>query len=473
MAFNLDRTLNWAEIRENPESPADVAFLTELQGNILKGHGREHTSNIFIRFNDAEAGRKLLVSLEPKITFAYEALKEADYFNDTHLVGEPFIAVFLTADGYRFLGLDEKMPDDEAFRAGMVTRAGLNDPPSAEWDGFLLSPHCMIMVAASDQREEGASKTVTNGAARDAAAASMIEWLRGSGAIESCEQQLGDALFNADGNGIEHFGYVDGRSQPLMLEDELIKEESVNWSPRIPLSQVIVPDKGGNLEVSCGSYFVFRKLRQDVREFKVREEQLFIEAGMQGKKDRAGASIVGRFENGWPVALPNPPKTVAGKVIDNDFNYKNDPEGLQCPFSAHIRKTNPRRPELMANLMARRGIPYGLRTDDPNGEDKEKMPAAGAEVGLLFMSYQSDLSVGFETTQIRWANAENFDFLPTALQPVGKDPVIGQGPGSKNRYPIEYGKKPLSQPVEFGNFVHMQGGAYFFAPSRSFFKQLP
>lgn len=280
--------------------------------------------------------------------------------------------------------------------------------------------------------------------------------------------QLGDALFNADCNGIEHFGYVDGRSQPLMLKEDIDQEPHDEWDPSIPLSQIIVADPAGEGDVSCGSYFVFRKLHQNVSGFKKAEEQLAKAAGIVDDQ-RAGASLVGRFENGTPVIASR----VAGKVgakgeTDNDFNYSGDPQGFRCPYAAHIRKTNPRTDDTKRHLMARRGIPYGLRQDDPNDENGQK-PGPEAEVGLLFMSYQSDLQQGFEFTQKLWADNPDFDFA-SPTQPVGIDPIIGQGENASNRYPKVWGHGPLTDAIEFGRYVTMKGGEYFFAPSRSFFE---
>jgi hypothetical protein len=57
-------------------------------------------------------------------------------------------------------------------------------------------------------------------------------------------EELGRSLVNADGHGIEQFGYVDGRSQPLFLDednkDETDEQDGTdNWDPAFPLGQVI------------------------------------------------------------------------------------------------------------------------------------------------------------------------------------------------------------------------------------------
>jgi Dyp-type peroxidase family len=328
----------------------------------------------------------------------------------------------------------------------------------------------MVLIGADDPK----GWTGHPGAARDTALSDFLAHVSSFGpGITALPAIKGDALFNReDGNGIEHFGYVDGRSQPLMLKEDLATEPAKNWDPEIPLGQVLLRDPGGALEVSCGSYFVFRKLEQDVKGFKVAEAALAETLGMKDPDDeRAGASVVGRFENGTAVAL-SPSEIVLGqdKTVDNDFNYDNDPSGSKCPYAGHTRKTNPRQAGTKIRLMARRGIPFGTRDDDPNDGAIDNKPVGG--VGLLFMAYQSDLVEQFEFTQRLWVN--NAGFHPDGLQPVGTDPVIGQGAVSdgKQRYPTAWGVLPLSEPQTFGGFVTMRGGEYFFAPSLSFLKSL-
>jgi len=142
-------------------------------------------------------------------------------------------------------------------------------------------------------------------------------------------------------------------------------------------------------------------------------------------------------------------------------------------YAAHIRKTNPGDKVKNSNsrLMARRGITYGIRTDELNDSKLDNKPSDN--VGLLFMAYQSSIEKQFEFTQQSWANNADFNF-DSPNQPVGIDPVIGQPHGGGlQRYPLHYGVGPLSEPFDFSGFVKLKGGEYFFAPSLSFFKQLP
>ena len=82
------------------------------------------------------------------------------------------------------------------------------------------------------------------------------------------------------GNGLEHFGYIDGRSQPLMLLEDIEKESRdegiAQWDPTFPLTTALVPDPlvADAEELAFGSFFVFRKLEQNVRGFKTLEQNL-------------------------------------------------------------------------------------------------------------------------------------------------------------------------------------------------------
>jgi Dyp-type peroxidase family len=471
MGIDLDRTLSWTKAlaAHSADDAATLAMLNDLQGNILKGHGRRHTANLFLRFapDGIAAAKAFLASIGREVTTALDQLTGATLRKTTGKDAGPFIALLLSAAGYRALGLGDTMPNDAAFLEGMAGRP-LADPPREQWEAtFSGEIHAMLLLAADGDDP-------TSGVARDALHSDMLARIAGtSGAVMLAGEVLGNALFNADGNGIEHFGYVDGRSQPLMLEEDIAVELPHGprpgvWNPAIPLSQVLVRDPGGELAVSCGSYFVFRQLEQDVRGFKERELALAEHLG--GIGELAGASVVGRFENGTPVVRSDDEIPLApGARVDNAFTYEGDPKGLKCPYAGHIRKTNPRTDSTKVHLMARRGIPYGTRSDGPNDDQLDNKPTGG--VGLLFMAYQASIVNQFEFTQRLWANNAGFDFA-SPDQPVGIDPIIGQPAGaSPQRFVKDWGSAPGDR-FDFSGFVTMKGGEYFFAPAISQLKRL-
>jgi Dyp-type peroxidase family len=472
MPVNLTTTLNWETAGGDTRK-----MLEDLQGNILKGHGREHTAHLFLNFgNNPAKAKPVLRSVGRQVQSALDQLRDAKVFRTTKLSGCCFLSFYMTAAGYAALGIAAtKQPSGAAFKAGHRARAAdLNDPPPSSWDKHLKQDaparivHGMLLIADTTEAE------VLAQADRWAALLAL-------GGITVIGRDIGKAFKNKAGHGLEHFGYVDGRSQPLLLKQDVDAEAAsagvAKWDPAFPLKQVLVPDKGGASSVSSfGSYFVFRKLEQNVKGFKDREEALATALGLTGaNRERAGAMAVGRFEDGTPFIM----QQTDGLGPANDFNYNGDPNGAMCPFRSHIRKTNPRGESAVKlaqfgvtvasereHIMARRGITYGERTQDADKEFLDPKPTK--DVGLLFMAYMSSIENQFEFTQSTWAN--NISFVAPGS---GLDPVIGQGKNaaSETRWPDGFGN-PNKASFDFHGFVTMKGGEYFFAPSKSFLTAL-
>jgi len=166
---------------------------------------------------------------------------------------------------------------------------------------------------------------------------------------------------------------------------------------------------------------------------------------------------VGRFKDGTPVIESEIP--ASPDKVPNDFDYSEADSASKCPFHAHIRKTNPRGKgnSERGRRITRRGIPYG----EPSDEEK----------GLLFMSYQADLSRQLEFMQQSWSDNPNF-----SSSGAGLDSVTGQlGNRSGLADPSffkEHGNPGSVQKLSFGQFVTLKGAAYFFTPSISFLTSL-
>ena len=476
-------------LASNPNAD-ELDMLAVLQGNILKPHGRKVTAHVFLHFDSAQvtAVRAFLRAFGTKLTPASVQLANAAKIRTARRAGKaapttpPFISCMVSASGYAALGLGPSAtPTDSAFRDGLKSRGGaLSDPSVKKWDaGYRGDIHAMVLIGGDPEKNKPAkSKQV------DDALANLLNAIPAD-AIHVLGIERGRAYHNEHGDGIEHFGYVDGRSQPLLREDDINAESAhsdgiVRWNPAFPIKQVLVKDPAVSTANAFGSYFVFRKLEQNVKGFKKAEEalgkklqRLARQRGQQFDPELAGAMIVGRFEDGTPVLLQH--AEGMHNPVPNDFDYSGDPDGLKCPFHAHIRKTNPRGDtarifgvpleEERAHIMARRGITYGTRKLNRNGEFADK-PSKG--VGLLFMAYQSDIENQFEFTQRSWANSEGF------VKPdTGVDPVIGQGGTEKQTHRAGWGDADaLTHQTRFADFVTMKGGEYFFAPSISFFEAL-
>lgn len=432
-----------------------------LQGNILKGHGRNHTTNIFVKFGagkTVETKQWLKDFGENTVTSCKTQLRETERFQRNKVPGGMFFGIYLSAKGYEYLEKSAGNPNplakfqDQSFVQGMKN-AALQDPPVANWEeGFRGEIHAMILMADVDENKIGERAKL------------IIEEINQFGEVLTIE--YGNAIRNANNDGLEHFGYVDGISQPLFFKDEVDENKAVNlqplkFDPSAELDLVLTPDPFSTAVDAFGSYFVFRKLEEDVRGFKEAEEALAATLGLTGEdKERAGAMIVGRFEDGTPVTLSDTDKMLSSGVMNN-FNYNDDKKGAKCPFHGHIRKTNPRRDDNdKKHIMARRGITFGHRNVNTEVDPIfEQMPHGG--VGLLFMSFQKSLVNQFEFIQKTWANNKDFPHSNDGI-----DPIIGQGlPTSTGKFAQTYGDATTLQSASFDEFVHFRGGEYFFAPS--------
>ena len=180
---------------------------------------------------------------------------------------------FLTAEGYRFLGLNAQLFDSRAFRKGMkdqgdslpddIFSTGNKDPKPVRWEiGFRHTVHAMVQLG--DDNEPRLKGSVATLQAEQANIADILS-------IES-----GRALRRTVDKGkptervepIEHFGYFDGISQPLFTADDLNRyyqdkkgtKAAGKWDPSASLDLVLADDPFTSEADAYGSYLVYRKL---------------------------------------------------------------------------------------------------------------------------------------------------------------------------------------------------------------------
>lgn len=476
MAVTLDTPISWQNAAGD-----DAAMLDELQPNILKAHTREFLSMLFLRFGDAGEAKSLLkaltgVSGAALMKSAKTHFEEVKAFKTSGIKGTPYIGVGISALGYAALGIPQSAwPIDSSFRGGMKA-ASLGDPAFTEWESFYQGDlHAVILIG--DQLR----------GSRNRARTKVQSLLAARPSITVVRDEVGHGLHNRNGEGIEHFGYVDGRSQPLFVVEDIADETlrndgATNWDPGFGAGRAIVPDPAApDPTIHFGSYFVYRKLEQNVQRFKKEEKALADRLGLKGADaERAGAMLVGRFEDGSPLATQF--GDGAHNPVPNDFTYDSDPDGGKCPFFAHIRKVNPRGTggfepvdQERRHLMARRGQTYGVRTDDPNDGQIKNKPKK--DVGLLFMAFNVDIAEQFEFAQSTWANNPGFPAVPAGRSSPGLDLVIGQGARPDMDCPLPWGAD-FNIPTQHkttratSQTVTMKGGEYFFMPSLAFLRSL-
>ncbi len=425
--------------------------LADVQGVVLRGYTMPRARHLVLRVDSAPAARELLGSLvdggsrRPQIT------------TGTPWTEKPQVCLNLsvTAGGLRALGVPEESLAGfpEEFTAGAEARAdrvGDVGPSAPEhWLPVFRDPGFHLLFSLFGQ-SAAAVEQATDGLLAGTA----------PGLTELC--RLDAALL---GDHVDHFGYVDGISQPTVggapppgPPDRLPvapagafllghPSQFRDFTYPVPEPQAL----GRN-----GSFAAFRMLAQDVDAFR---EVLAEQSRRTGASpELVAAKLCGRWRNGTPLVLspdtgaPVPPVPAEGL---NDFGYAADPRGERCPIGSHIRRMNPRDSRVAGNgghqhRIVRRGLPYGPPSDPASPRD-------GQERGMLGLFIGVSLRDQFEFVMGQWANDGTF------APGLGRtqDPFLGAG-----------GALPLATPgggrtelTDLPRLVTTRGGAYCFVPS--------
>lgn len=149
---------------------------------------------------------------------------------------------------------------------------------------------------------------------------------------------------------------------------------------------------------------------------------------------------------------------------DNDFLFgTEDPQGLRCPFGAHVRRANPRESlspgsnDQIDISNRHRIIRVGRGYLGADGKTTE---------GLLFMCLNGDIERQFEFIQQTWMGSTKFHGLTAET-----DPIVGQGLPGDDSFTIPTRRGPVGlSPLP--RFVTMRGGGYFFLPGRQLLRFL-
>ena len=444
--------------------------LDHIQGLVLFGYGHlEYSAYLFLHLDDGVRGRAWLSSMAPQVTAAHEEK------------GDTAINIALTFAGLQTLGL----PEDglgtfpRQFQEGMAApdRARIlgdeGDSAPGLWQfGGPSTEEVHLLLLLFARTAEGREALVTR--QETALTAAGLRVLQ----RESSERPR---------HNQEHFGFRDGLSQPAIAgsparakpgETVLPTGEFLLGYPnaydQFPFAPTVAgpdlhsgltpdPDDSGRLSLGRnGTYLVFRKLQQQVGPF---WDFYRAQAAASGASDvaaearRLASKSVGRWRSGASLALS--PEEDSGDP-NNDFGYRAlDPDGLRCPFGAHVRRANPRdmlppaasdeSGTINHHRLLRRGRPYGPCLSDPETERDN-----GAERGLLFLALNANLRRQFEFVQQTWIGNPNFGGLYT-----DRDALLGADPTATVTIPALPVRTRL---CGLPQFVTMRGGGYFFLP---------
>ncbi|THU82835.1 fungal peroxidase [Dendrothele bispora CBS 962.96] len=444
---------------------SDVGLnLDDIQGDILIGMKKKKELFLFFSINDTATFKSKLASdIQPLVTTTNQLLAV-----DTQPTTALNIA--FSRSGLTALNVTDDL-GESLFNDGQFADAEALGDVKDNWaPGFAgTSVHGVILLASDT--DDNVNDELSN--VQNILGESITEIHRVSGAARPGDQE-----------GHEHFGYMDGISQPAV---EGFTSNVLPGQALIVAGEFILGASGDNTTrpdwAQGGSFLVFRQMQQKVPEFQkfVLDNALSVPGLTRDENaDLFGARLFGRWKSGAPIDLAplrDDPDLAADNTRNNNFTYDH-PEiagfdiatnQTNCPFSAHTRKTRPRADfgtEETARHIIRAGIPYGPEVTDAESASNTSSTDASLERGLAFVAYQSSISNGFHFVQQSWVNNANF-FFGKAVPP-GVDPIIGRVQDSAfDTARTVSGTNPLntSETITLDTeFIINRGGEYFFSP---------
>ena len=320
MSVDLNRPLAWTRASADAE-----AMLKGLQPNIVKEHVRDILRVLLLRFDDPRAARALLTHVAGLMKSAWEHLEEIDRYKQGGPPGTPYVGLGLTAAGYRALGLgEERIPGDPAFRRGAPadeTCEILGDVPVSEWEpAYRQQVHAAVLIGDA---EEAADAVL---ACRESIVSRLGE------GVTLLGEEFGRGYKNESRKGIEHFGYVDGRSQPLFLEEEIVKERQhadiFGWDRfsrwvRCWCANADTTNGASGVISCCAS-----SSRTSARSKRPKRHWPRNWSSNRWTRNVAGALVVGRFEDGTPVTIAG--AEVGEDPVPNDFTTQMTASGTNA-----------------------------------------------------------------------------------------------------------------------------------------------
>ncbi|WP_223521771.1 Dyp-type peroxidase [Pseudomonas sp. GL-B-19] len=437
--------------------------LTDIQGLIHHFYPYPMTRHLLFQIGNPAAGMNLLKHLAP-LTNA------ADPLSSTR---ESLLNVGITYGGLKALGVRTSIlkafPDDFRDEPAQITMGDFEaSNPSKWWNGKFKTQQVHLVVHLFGKSVEALEQMTA--IVRTAAVGNqeLLPTIK-QGPIEG--KWLGDTP------GELHFGYHDGISHPAVRwDDDPIQEGEVDYRhfilgystgeiPSTPPAFGSDPDsvRAGEL-VRNGTYSVFRWLHQDVASFNsflnTEGPKVFPELSLKDAEELLAAKLMGRWRDGTPlVSSPTAPNTALSK--SDNFGYAlDDPDGLKCPFSAHIRVTNPRDQVLNHLITLTGGVPRVIRRGTPYGPKLTGTVDDGEERGLVGMFLCANIRRQYYKLAA-WMKVN--DFSPAFPNQHAQDPLANrETPDASDQFliPTATGDRTVTLP----DFVITKGTAFFLLP---------
>ena len=360
--------------------------LLDIQGNVVRAYGRfgdPVARYVFLHIHNSDAGRKFVGEITKKVTTS------VNWGNGPSEVPQPNWTVNIA---FTYLGLKQlELPTESLigfspeFVGGMKKRQHMlgDDGPSSpeHWDP--------IWRENREERSRDVHIFISLNARLPALLEESYAWLKsvvaqyqdsvaimgghlGEDNVLMDYQDVKIVMENGKPTAKEHFGYTDGISDPS-VEGMPESPEHVRgrgkqmadgaWAQlatgefllgHIDEAKEYPPAPNPILLSRNGTYMVYRKLHENVATF----DAYLDEHGKKypGGKELLAAKFVGRWrDNGAP--LVRAPDQASKDNFDaefaaaddqgkdkllSDYTYDQDMSGAKCPFSAHVRRINPR-----------------------------------------------------------------------------------------------------------------------------------
>ncbi|HEU0098013.1 MAG TPA: hypothetical protein VFQ67_04485 [Allosphingosinicella sp.] len=437
----------------------------DLQGMVLGNiAGYRLVRHLIFSAPDAASLRRFVGEIRPLLLFGTNKPTAAHGWVANLSFAAGAMAQLLEPDLYAKLESSFRAPPD-AERIGDVGPSA----PSNWWEGRFRGEavSCFVHLHAVGERQ------------LEAATGEILEEATAAGLGELIPRASGGRLdgaflgFGPGGKGARlHFGYVDGLSNGKVAWDGVPSPErpvdprSVvigHYDDRFPCAPA--RDPAASI-LRDSSYLVFRWIYQDVATFERfltrKAPPLFPRLPPAEARELLAAKIMGRWRDGTPLCLS--PDAPAPERCEEGFAFAEDPQGLACPVSSHVRVMNPR-DQALSGMAATTGVPQIVRRGMPYGPELTGDRDDGVDRGILGIFVCASIREQFMRLAA-WGQRNNFsDSFPAHGR--DQDALIGNRsvPGATREFRIPKGPAGGGVVTGLPDFIRTKATQYLLMPS--------